>query len=356
MILFVLLLGMLLVKEAQIANSNKYIKEYMSIDNTNIIKGVFVLLVLLGHAVTYVKLDGVLDVVYVTMKEHLHQMVVSVFFLYSGYGMMKSILKKRFDYVRGIPLKRFLIVFLNFVIAVCLYLIVQAFFGVTFDISTILFSFVGWKSVGNSNWYMFAIFGLYILFYISFLCLWRFKGRWAIYAGNILFTILTILFVLWEIRMGLPNWYYNTMILMPVGCWWALFHEKVEKFLWKNDYRYAFMGVLLFVGYWLSYRYRWSGGIERYTIWAIFFVALVVYITMKISFKSKILTWFGEHVFSVYILQRIPMIILSRLGLATENRYGFIIGVVFITVFMALVFDAVVGKLDGKILKALKVK
>ena len=48
MILFVLILGMILIKDAEIADSHTFSKDYMSIDNTNIIKGVFVLLVLLA--------------------------------------------------------------------------------------------------------------------------------------------------------------------------------------------------------------------------------------------------------------------------------------------------------------------
>lgn len=356
MILFILILGMLLLKGAKIADSNEFCKDYMSIASNNVIKGVFVLLVLLGHAVTYVQMDGVLDQTYLAMKEHLHQMVVSVFFLYSGYGMMKSIQKKGYDYVKGIPAKRFLIVFLNFDIAVCLYLVVNAMLGTTFDLPTILYSLIGWKSVGNSNWYMFAIFGLYILMFLSFLLMRFWNKKAAIYAGTFVFTVLTMLFVWWEIHMGLPRWYYDTMILMPVGCIFALFQKPIEKIIMKNDFIYAFAGVLLFVLYWLSYERRWLGGIEYYTVWELFFVAAVVFITMKISFQSKILSWFGEHVFSVYILQRIPMILLSRFGLAAQNRYGFIIGVLVCTVFLALIFDAAVGKFDKQVLKLLRIK
>lgn len=358
MILFILILGMILIKGAAIKDSNEFSNEnnYMSIASNNIVKGVFVILVLLGHAVTYVKTDGALDAAYLTMKAHLHQMVVSVFFLYSGYGMMKSIQKKGYDYVKGIPLKRFLIVFLNFDIAVVLFLIVDAVLGITFDVPTILYALIGWKSVGNSNWYMFAIFGLYILMFISYVWMrfWNKKG--VLYVGTAIFTILTMLFVLWEIRMGLPNWYYNTMILMPVGCWFALLQKPIEKFVLKNDITYALTGVVLFVGYWLSYGKRWSGGIEYYTVWALFFVAVVVYITMKVSFESKVLSWFGEHVFSVYILQRIPMLIFSRSGLAAQNSYGFIIGVIVCTVFLAMIFDLLVGKFDKQVLKWLRVK
>ena len=39
MILFVLILGMILIKDAEIADSHTFSKDYMSIDNTNIITG-----------------------------------------------------------------------------------------------------------------------------------------------------------------------------------------------------------------------------------------------------------------------------------------------------------------------------
>ena len=65
-------------------------------------------------------------------------MVVSMFFFYSGFGMIKSIMKKRFAYIKTLPLKRFLIVVLNFDIAVILFEIMNLCLKIHFDWKTIL--------------------------------------------------------------------------------------------------------------------------------------------------------------------------------------------------------------------------
>lgn len=73
------------------------------------------------------------------------------------------------------------------------------------------------------------------------------------------------------------------------------------------------------------------------------FVAVVVLFTMKVSVSSHIFTWFGEHVFSVYMLQRIPMIIFSDLGFA-QNKYMFLVICIISTILLADLFDRYIGK------------
>ena len=107
MILFILILLMIIISNAEIAKSNEFNTEYSSIGQTNVIKGIFVILVLLGHGSGYLKLTGVLDIPYKSFQSHIGQMVVSMFFFYSGFGMIKSIMKKRFAYIKTLPLKRF---------------------------------------------------------------------------------------------------------------------------------------------------------------------------------------------------------------------------------------------------------
>ena len=46
---------------------------------------------------------------------------------------------------------------------------------------------------------------------------------------------------------------------------------------------------------------------------SIMFAAIVVMATMKISVDSPLLRWSGEHLFPLYIYQRIPMMVFSTL-------------------------------------------
>ena len=63
-------------------------------------------------------------------------------------------------------------------------------------------------------------------------------------------------------------------------------------------------GYIPFVGqkYWIAHNIK-----------SIAFAAIVVMATMKISVDSMLLKWSGEHLFPLYIYQRIPMIVLFSL-------------------------------------------
>ena len=250
------------------------------------------------------------------------------------------------------PVKRFLIVVLNFDIAVILFEIMNIFLKIHFDWKTILLSFTGWVGIGNSNWYMFDIFVLYILLFVSFYFLKWFDKEFSLYIGMLIFTILSIAFVYWEIKVGQPAWFYNTIILFALGGWFALFQEQIECIVMKNDYVYIVLGAIMAVLYWISFKNR-NYGIKEYSVWACLFTLAVVMITMKISIKSTVLEWIGKRVFSIYILQRIPMIILTKTGFTQNSPYTFFVLAFLITLGIAVIFDYMVGKLDNVIVKHL---
>lgn len=346
MIFFVLILLLIVCRGAKAAAPGEFARDYISKEKANVVKGIFVLLVLFSHASQYMNLSGPYDEPYRAFCGHLNQMVVVMFFFYSGYGIMESLKKKKFDYVRNIPLKRFLPVFLNFVIAVLLFVILNIFMGKIHSIKTILLSFIGWESVGNSNWYMFAIFAVYIFTFLSFFIYKWCDKKWVGYVGAIILTVLTMFLVFWEKWMGQPNYYYNTVLMFPLGCWYSLLRERIEKIVMKNDYIYSFVCMSVLGVYYISYLKRWEWGFEAYTVWAACFTIAVVLITMKISLGGSILTWFGTHIFSVYILQRLPMIVMSHFGVAAAHPYFFLVLAIVCTVFIAMVFDYLTGKLS----------
>ena len=40
----------------------------------------------------------------------------------------------------------------------------------------------------------------------------------------------------------------------------------------------------------------------------------IVILTMRVSLHNKVLNWFGAHLFEVYLLHRIPMIVFQKIG------------------------------------------
>ncbi len=339
MLVYLFLLLLIVFLNLKAAGKNEFFSDYLSKERTTAINGIFVLIVFLSHASTYITPDGPLDAAYLTLKGYLRQMIVATFLFYSGFGMMESIQKKGLSYVKSIPGKRFLKVLLHMEIAVALFLLTNIALGKSYGLKKTLLAFTFWESIGNSNWYIFAILGLYLIVFLSFLCCKANK-----YVGAALTTVLSVGFVYALIRAGKDTWWYNTIILYPTGMLYSLFKEKIEKVVMKNDLAYFSCAGVLLIAYYLCFLRR-DTGIEFYSLWGIGFILLLVMLTMKLHINNRILQWFGSHVFSVYILQRIPMIIFRELGM-TDHRYAFITLSFLATLVLAVLFDAAMEKLD----------
>ena len=264
---------------------------------------------------------------------------------------MESIKKKGSAYIDTIPKKRFPQVLLNMDIAVVLFLILAATAGKFYSVGHILLTLVGWESVGNSNWYIFVILALYVITYFAFLILKKKNNKTTQLIGVIITTVLSVAFVyiLMKTKTTKQSWWYNTLILYSLGMWYSYFKDKIEKVLMKNDLIFFAASGVLVLAYLEAYNMRSDYGIYSYTVWAVLFTLGIVMITMKVKITNPVLEWFGNHVFSVYILQRIPMILLSRYGVADRHKYEFMIASIIVTVFIAEVFDRCTGALSKKI-------
>ena len=82
-------------------------EDYLSVDRTTAVKGIFTILILLSHLMGYLGTDPSKDLGarFLTL---LGQMVVVMFFFYSGFGIMKQYGRRGEDYVRGFPRNRIL--------------------------------------------------------------------------------------------------------------------------------------------------------------------------------------------------------------------------------------------------------
>lgn len=95
--------------------------------------------------------------------------MVAMFMFYSGYGVMESIRSKGMNYVHSMPKKRILSTWIHFAFIVALYVLLTVAIGNEITLKQLLLSFIGWDSVGNSNWYIFDILCLYLMSFV--LCL-----------------------------------------------------------------------------------------------------------------------------------------------------------------------------------------
>lgn len=345
MIFFVLVLLMVIISTARVAPPNHFQNDYLSRDNTAAVKGIFVLLVFLSHSRGYFKPSGIYDEAYLAMQGHLGQMVVAMFFFYSGYGMMEQTKARGFGYVKSIFSRRLPQLLLNMDVAVLVYLFISLLRGIRHTLPFYLQAMIGWTSLGNSNWYIFAMLFLYIFCCLAFFPLrWR-DDQFIRYGCVLLLTGLSIVFVYVMMKIGRPKYCYNTVILFSAGYWYSCFKKPLEKLLMNNDFMYSSAACAVLALYLYIYLRR-NASIECYSIWACCFTALVVLFTMKISIGSTLLRWFGEHVFSIYMIQRVPMLLLSMLPVFTVHKYMFMIACLVATIPLAMLLEAVSSRIS----------
>ena len=350
MLIFLMFIIMIAFVGLKAAKPGEFFDNYMSKENTTAINGIFVLLIFLSHAEGYVTSDGILDTAYLTFKDNMLQLIVVSFLFYSGYGIMESIKAKGQAYVRSIPAKRFFKVYYRLFLCVCLFLALNLIIKKNYGLKTTLLAFTGWTGIGNSNWYIFAILVLYVFVFISFMIFG--KRHWL---GVILTTLLSAVYVVFQMKLGRKGWNYNTIMLFPTGMIFSMIKEPIENIIKRNDALWVLSVGILFPGF--SYLHcLYPKNIITYSLWAILFMVILVLITMKVQISNPILSWFGSHVFGMYMLQRIPMNLLSHFGFAESHKYAFIAVSFAATVILSYFFELLTGKIDGLIFKRASAK
>lgn len=354
MIFFIAALLLFAFCGAVFSKPNEFNRDYIGKNGTVAVKGIFVFLVFLSHAETYIDATGVFDLPYVKIQEYLDQMIVAMFLFYSGFGIMEQIKQRGGAYIDTIPKKRFPRLLLNTDICVVLFLVLNAAIGKAFGAKQILLSLICWDSVGNSNWYIFDTLALYIITFLSFLIVKKKSCKKTRFFGLCLTSVLSValVFALAKGKAGFAYW-YDTLILYALGMWYSFFKSTIEKILMKNDLIYLAVFAVIALCCLEAYKIRTTTDFRIYTYsaWAVLFTLGIVMITLKVKITNPALEWFGNHVFSIYMLQRLPMILLSHLGIAEQNKYAFLIASLVITVLLAEAFDRCTKAFYSKIQK-----
>ena len=344
MLVFILALMMVVLAGINAKGQNEFYTDYCSPKNTSTANAVFSVLIFISHSVTYVDLNGTLDDAYLSVKTFLAQSVVVTYLFYSGFGIMESIKKKGYNYVKRMPFDRFFKLWYQFAFMLCLFIISNILMKKEYSVTRILLSFTGYESISNDNWYLFVTFALYIIVFISFILCKKhhFVGVIGVFA-------LTIAFIILEIKLEFPRRYFDTILCFPLGMLFSHVKPVIDKIVMKNDITWILTTTAVFV----ICMYGSQNRDESLLFRMMFMCTAPVFITllmMKLQCRSTILDWFGNHIFSFFMLQRIPMRMLDYLGF-DKSPYLFICLAFFGTVVLSTIVDEIFARLDKIIFK-----
>ena len=317
-----------------------YDSSYLSPDRANAIKGIFTFLILFSHLSGYIVLsDNWTDAVYVRVQEHLGQLIVAMFFFYSGYGIWESFTKKP-EYEKHFLSRRFLKILLHFDIAVLLFILVQAFLPLTYPARNYYLCWIGWEDVGNSNWFIFVILCLYLIAWVAM------KSDRAIKGGGIVVLII-LTAVLWGclwFLAGKDRWWVDTMAVFPLGAIVSTQKKRLRMLLQRRRVPYLLSAVFLLL-YFAAHHF-W--GIDIYGGVACLFCLVVMLFSSWIKVGNPVLAWAGKNAFTIYIIQRLPMIVFSFYGL-NMHPVLFMMAVIPVTFLLAEGLSRLYKRIDKRI-------
>lgn len=315
--------------------------DYLSKEQSIIIKGIFAIIIFLSHFNSYVVFENnIYDKIYLKIFSGIGQLCVVLFLFFSGYGIYMSSIKKE-NYFKDFPKNRILKTIINFDCAVLLFLISNIILNIKNEPIKIILSFIGWESIGNSNWFVFSIVCMYI---ITFIIVKINKEK----LDNKSLTIITLATALFIIFLRITKkeevWWYNTIACYTLGLWYGRYKTKIDMILQKKYLKIFGTTIVLFI---LFYYFR-NYNFVIYEIMSILFTIMFVITMYKIKISNKVLGFFGKYSFEIYILQRLPYMFLIPL---ISNKYLLFILSFSLTLIISIIFNKVVSIIDDKIIK-----
>ncbi len=313
--------------------------DYLSVENTQAIKGIFILMVFFSHFNSYITLkENTFNTVYQVLFSIIGQSMVAPFLFYSGYGVMESVKQKGMTYILKMPKNRILTTLFNFDLAIVLFYVLSLILGEEVALKQLLLSFIGWDSIGNSNWYIFVILILYLLTYVVFMLT---EKRSFCLTLSLMMLFVCVLIFLSAYTQIKPSFWYDTMLCYVFGMGYSVYKENIEKILCRNMLIWASTIILLIVLYLIFI----NCGIVGEIVANLIFVATVIIFTMHITLKNRILVWCGKNLFELYILQRIPMITFKQLSVEKTSIGLYFVLCIVCTAVLAIGFKYLSKKL-----------
>ncbi len=288
----------------------KSLDDCLNIRQTQAINGFFVVIIFIRHFYQYIiqsKYDRILGFI----NSSTGQLIVVSFMFFSGFAFVRQYNRSE-KYLNKMP-KKIAALYLMFFITVILFMTVGLAYGRSYSIKTILLSFVGIRSVGNSTWYVVAILFLWAFSYISF--------KQKKLPPLILMTVLTAVYFIVMLRF-MEEIYYNTVIAYLLGMFYASNDGKVNEFVSRNKAYYPLLicvcGSMVLGGFLKKL-------LPVYELCVIAFCVFLLLFSLRFQVDNKALRFLSRYSLEIYLIQRIPMIILKRFVVIKWNLLYFIL-------------------------------
>jgi len=244
-IVYPLLLALFFVG-AKFYKNGTWNDEVMSAQQTNLFKGFIAVIILFHHLSQKVSAYWMDQTYYQPGLEFfvdLGFICVAFFFFFSGVGLVKSYENKP-DYLNGFIKKRIMPIIVAFVTSELMFFIARLCLGERPDTATLICYLTGVKQTNPYIWYVYVIPFFYLCFYLAFkFCKTEGKAILVVWIVTIAYMLLGTM-INHNDYLIRGEWWYNSIILFPIGMSFARGQDKIINGIKK---RYVLWLILSFV-------------------------------------------------------------------------------------------------------------
>ena len=324
-----------------IKGNNNFFKDYMALENTSPIKGIFVWLIIMSHYRGYYKTTQI----YICRKilSYFGQKMVSLFLFYSGYGIIESIKKKGINYAKTLPIKS-LILFIKYQLILLIFLLNNILLGKKLNFKNYFLSVIFKQSIGNSNWFAYTIIFLYLYSFLSFGLI---NNKKNLFFGIIFINIISYFHFYFTYNYFYPKMIYtvDNILCFIIGIYYSLLKKYLDKIFMKNDVLY-FGNISLIIAIYYYFFSLKNRNIYIVSLTNCFFSLIIILISMKIRFKNEFLLFLNSHSYSIYLLQRVIMMYVFH-NQYFKNSEFIRINFIFVSIlFISNIFDNYTSFID----------
>ena len=345
LILLIFLLSIILVKPVFVKQPLQSYN-YLSRERTCCINGIFIWLVFIGHLNHYP--INLLEAEKSLNAEicQLSQLVVTTFFLYSGYGIMHSLMNKGKRYAKSLLFRRFPRLLGLFASIVLLYWLIESLIGRSYTISHVLISLTGFYTLENSGWFIFITLLSYLEISVVYLCFEKF--------GNTIVCLIIASIMCIQMPIFKSSIMNDTLLCIPAGMLLCTYRKRIDYYVSQLPIHSSILGALLAItGRYVYYfnallmmppEHSSAALILYYLVdnfGSIMFAVGVTWFFAALTFKQapSFLLWSGgSALFYIYILQRIPMMLGVYWGVNYSHPTLYNTACMLITILLAFVF------------------
>ena len=302
---------------------------YLSLSQTTSINGLFFICVFFRHIQNFAVYSSRADILALKFDSYWGQIVVVPFLFFSGYGISESI-KNKPGYHKMIPAKKILRTWLMFAIYVLIWIAIKIPIGKFYKPKDILLALTAWYTIGNLNWYIFAILSFWLG---TWICFSLFKKGPAPYFAMLLFTAIYVAAVRFG---GNASKFYDTVIAFDIGLFVSYYKDYLKK-IYDNTKLWA---LLTAVSSCLLIFFTIFGRASVLTMWikSSLLCAIFILISMRMKIGNPVSFWIGKHLLGMYLMHNIAMILLSRIKYMKTHPYVFTLATIAFSAILAWLF------------------